>query len=163
ESGGEAQGDRQGTLHEQCAERFSGTDRRHACVERQSEHQQAFRRSVFLSQGAFRWRIAGRSPAAPDGRLKMPRACGLLGLLLVTLTAYPQLGAAREALRVCADPNNMPFSHKDETGIENKLAKLWAEKLGVPLEYTWFPQRLGFLRNTINAPAGDRAGYKCDV
>jgi len=84
-------------------------------------------------------------------------------LLPLVLVVQAPLASARDVLRVCADPNNMPFSHKDETGIENKLAKLWAEKLGVPLEYTWFPQRMGFLRNTLNAPAADRAGYKCDV
>lgn len=87
----------------------------------------------------------------------------LLWLLLVAASVQAPLAAARDALRVCADPNNMPFSHKDETGVENRIAKLWAEKLGVPLEYTWFPQRLGFVRNTLNAPAADRTGYKCDV
>jgi quinoprotein dehydrogenase-associated probable ABC transporter substrate-binding protein len=88
----------------------------------------------------------------------------VVGFLLIVLFAgQTQPAFARDALRVCADPNNLPFSHKDETGLENKLAKLWAEKLGVPLEYTWFPQRMGFLRNTLNAPAADRAGYRCDV
>src|SRR5262245_58899782 len=87
----------------------------------------------------------------------------LLWLLLVAVGVNAPIAAARDALRVCADPNNMPFSHKDETGFENKLAKIWADKLGVPLEYTWFPQRLGFLRNTLNAPAIDRSGFKCDV
>lgn len=93
----------------------------------------------------------------------MHRVHRALWFLLFAIGAHAPFAAARDALRVCADPNNMPFSHKDETGLENKLAKLWADKLGVPLEYTWFPQRLGFLRNTLNAPAGDRAGYKCDI
>jgi quinoprotein dehydrogenase-associated probable ABC transporter substrate-binding protein len=81
-----------------------------------------------------------------------------IGCLQVSLPAV-----ARDVLRVCADPNNLPLSNKDESGLENRIAKIWADKLGVPLEYTWFPQRLGFLRNTLNAPAGDREGYKCDV
>ena len=90
-------------------------------------------------------------------------AYGAVSLLVLALSVQAPIAAARDALRVCADPNNMPFSHNDQTGLENKLAKVWAEKLGVPLEYTWFPQRLGFLRNTLNAPAVDRPGYKCDV
>jgi quinoprotein dehydrogenase-associated probable ABC transporter substrate-binding protein len=93
----------------------------------------------------------------------MPRSYRLLWLLLIAVGIQAPLAAARDVLRVCADPNNLPFSHKDETGIENRIAKVWAEKLGVPLEYTWFPQRLGFVRNTLNAPAADRTGYKCDV
>jgi quinoprotein dehydrogenase-associated probable ABC transporter substrate-binding protein len=96
----------------------------------------------------------------------MSRRASLRGLLLaaaIAALASSPAALARDALRVCADPNNLPFSHKNETGFENKLAKLWADKLGVPLEYTWFPQRLGFLRNTLNAPAPDRPGFKCDV
>lgn len=61
-----------------------------------------------------------------------------------------------EALRVCADPNNLPYSNRAEEGFENRIAELVAEELGVPLEYTWWPQRRGFLRNTL------RKG-KCDV
>ena len=93
----------------------------------------------------------------------MRRVYRLLWLLLLVVGVQAPSAAARDVLRVCADPNNLPFSHKDETGLENRLARIWAEKLGVPLEYAWFPQRLGFLRNTLNAPAGDRAGFKCDV
>jgi len=93
----------------------------------------------------------------------MRRVCRLLWLLLLAIGLQAPYAAARDVLRVCADPNNLPFSHKNETGFENRLAKIWAQKLGVPLEYAWFPQRLGFLRNTLNAPAGDREGFKCDV
>jgi quinoprotein dehydrogenase-associated probable ABC transporter substrate-binding protein len=95
--------------------------------------------------------------------MKMVRAYRLLCVLLVAVGVHAAPAAARDVLRVCADPNNMPFSHKDETGFENRLAKIWAQKLGVPLEYAWFPQRLGFIRNTLNAPAVDRPGFKCDV
>ena len=93
----------------------------------------------------------------------MRRAYRLLYVLLVAIGVQAAPVAARDVLRVCADPNNLPFSHKDETGFENRLAKVWAQKLGVPLEYAWFPQRLGFIRNTLNAPAVDRPGFKCDV
>jgi mxaJ protein len=60
------------------------------------------------------------------------------------------------ALRVCADPNNLPFSDQRERGFENKLAQLLARELGAELQYTWWPARRGFLRTTLNA-------YRCDL
>jgi len=62
----------------------------------------------------------------------------------------------RSALRVCADPANLPFSNKKGEGFENRLAELIAEKLSVPVLYTWFPQATGFIRNTLRA-------HKCDL
>ncbi len=62
----------------------------------------------------------------------------------------------RTALRVCADPANLPFSSKEGTGYENKLADLLGEKLGLPVTYTWFPQTVGFVRRTLRL-------RKCDV
>jgi mxaJ protein len=67
------------------------------------------------------------------------------------------------ALRVCADPNNMPFSNRAREGFEDKIAALVARELGLPLEYEWLPQRLGFYRTALKtydsnlvmaAPAG---------
>jgi mxaJ protein len=57
---------------------------------------------------------------------------------------------ARE-LRVCADPNNLPFSNEQREGFENKIAELIAADLGATVQYTWWAQRRGFLRNTLNA------------
>jgi mxaJ protein len=54
-------------------------------------------------------------------------------------------------LRVCADPNNLPFSNRARQGFENALAELVAHALGRDVAYTWFPQRRGFLRNTLEA------------
>lgn len=59
-------------------------------------------------------------------------------------------------LRVCSDPNNMPFSNQQEQGFENKIAELVARDLGRPVAYFWSPQRRGFIRNTLNA-------QRCDV
>jgi len=53
------------------------------------------------------------------------------------------------AFRVCADPNNLPFSNQKGEGFENKIAELIGKKLGLPVEYTWFAQRRGFFRNTL--------------
>lgn len=64
--------------------------------------------------------------------------------------------AMAEPLRVCSDPNNLPFSNKAGEGFENKIASLIAEDLGREVVYTWFPQRRGFVRNTLKAK-------KCDL
>src|SRR5215212_4521527 len=60
-------------------------------------------------------------------------------------------GAQARELRVCADPNNLPFSNDKGEGFENKLAELVAEELGAELRYTWWAQRRGFLRNTLKS------------
>jgi quinoprotein dehydrogenase-associated probable ABC transporter substrate-binding protein len=59
-------------------------------------------------------------------------------------------------LRVCADPNNMPFSNRQGQGFENRIADLVAREMHRPLAYFWSPQRRGFVRNTLNAE-------RCDV
>lgn len=68
----------------------------------------------------------------------------------------------RTALRVCQDPNNMPFSNIRGEGIENKLAELFGQALGTPVSYYSFPQRMGFIRNTLKfkLPEGD---FPCDI
>ena len=58
--------------------------------------------------------------------------------------------AARE-LRVCADPNNLPFSNRRGEGFENALAALLARDLGATVRYTWWAERRGFFRNTLKA------------
>jgi mxaJ protein len=55
----------------------------------------------------------------------------------------------RTLLRVCADPNNLPFSNRAGEGFENKLAMLVARDLGLQVAYSWWPQRRGFVRNTL--------------
>jgi mxaJ protein len=54
-------------------------------------------------------------------------------------------------LRVCADPNNLPFSNQQLEGFENKLADIVASETKDKLEYTWWAQRRGFFRNTLKA------------
>jgi quinoprotein dehydrogenase-associated probable ABC transporter substrate-binding protein len=79
----------------------------------------------------------------------------------VSLLAPPSRSQTAEAvdhsaLRVCADPNNLPFSNEKGEGFENKIAELLAAELDVPVHYTWFPDSVGFIRNTLNA-------RKCDL
>ncbi len=82
----------------------------------------------------------------------------LLGFSLTGSAATAQTSdlVSTSALRVCADPANYPMSTKEETGFENQLADLVAEKLDLPVQYTWYPMATGFVRNTLTAK-------KCDV
>ena len=66
-----------------------------------------------------------------------------------------KIAASTSALRVCADPNNMPFSNKAGDGFENKIAELIAGDMHLPVEYTWWAQRRGFFRNTLRDGACD--------
>ncbi|WP_411910211.1 substrate-binding domain-containing protein [Mesorhizobium sp. CO1-1-4] len=78
-----------------------------------------------------------------------------LVLLAIGIGMLGSLDAARAAdgreLRVCADPNNMPFSNAAGQGFENKIAQIVAGELGAKLSYTWWAQRRGFVRNTLKA------------
>lgn len=58
--------------------------------------------------------------------------------------------------KVCADPDNMPFSNSKQEGFEDKIAEVLAKDLGKKLTYTYAYYRQGFFRNTINA-------MRCDV
>jgi mxaJ protein len=68
--------------------------------------------------------------------------------------ALPSAAATQE-LRVCADPNNLPYSNQQQEGFENALAKLAANDLGMNLSYFWFPQRHRFFRSTLQAGVCD--------
>jgi mxaJ protein len=91
-------------------------------------------------------RIAPRTPAALAQEASAPRT-----------PAHTRAAAPRtRVLRVCADPNNLPFSNEKHEGFENRIAELVARDLGAELHYTWWAQRRGYVRNTL------RAGL-CDV
>jgi mxaJ protein len=88
------------------------------------------------------------------GGLVIAAVLGVAGT--VAARTYTPNDPWRAPLRVCADPNNMPFSNRQQQGFENRIASLIAADLRVPLEYDWRPQRRGFIRNTLGE--GD-----CDV
>jgi mxaJ protein len=73
--------------------------------------------------------------------------CLLFACVLLAATAQAQ----PHALRVCADPDNLPYSHSDGSGFENRIAQLVARDFGLPLEYAWLPDRRGFVRKTLGA------------
>jgi mxaJ protein len=90
------------------------------------------------------------SSRCPDGprRVVLPLAAlGFAGLLAA---------AAPAPLRVCADPNNLPFSNERREGFENRIAEVLARELHRTLEYTWAPEWRGFIRKTLGAG-------RCDV
>ena len=87
----------------------------------------------------------------------------ILGLAL-SATVFT---ANAEKFKVCADPLNPPYSSNKEDGFENKIASLFAKSLGQELEYFWLPQRIGFIRNSLNAFTDENAveskDFKCDI
>jgi mxaJ protein len=83
------------------------------------------------------------------------RALALVAL--VALTCVPARAEEQaHVLRACADPNDLPFSNDREQGFENRIVRLIAADLGMAVEYAWWAQRRGFIRNTLNAD-------RCDV
>lgn len=80
-----------------------------------------------------------------------------LSLAAVTLPAAAQRAelVTPGELRVCADPSNLPFSNRNKEGFENKIAEIIGADLGVPVAYVWFPQTVGFVRNTLRARVCD--------
>src|ERR1700728_383328 len=76
--------------------------------------------------------------------------------LIASATTIMIGGAANaDALRVCADPNNLPFSDQAASGFENKIVALIARDLGTTVDYTWWAQRRGYVRNTLKANVCD--------
>jgi quinoprotein dehydrogenase-associated probable ABC transporter substrate-binding protein len=95
----------------------------------------------------------------------------LVGLAASFVLAWPVAVLAQQAgdgadlsielvdpkvLRVCADPRNMPFSDEKGGGFENKIAELFAAKLHKKLDYTYYPQAVGFVRVTLGS-------HRCDI
>ncbi len=73
-----------------------------------------------------------------------------------TINSHPRpspqvVTTERHSLRVCSDPNNLPFSNSRLEGFENKIATLLGREMKLPVEYTWWAQRRGFVRNTLKA------------
>jgi mxaJ protein len=79
-----------------------------------------------------------------------------LALILAGIGLCAAAAAAAGDLRICADPNNLPFSNDRQEGFENKIAELLAHDLGMTPRYVWWAQRRGNLRQTLNA-------HQCDV
>jgi mxaJ protein len=86
------------------------------------------------------------------GSWPAPRQVAALALACVMAACSR---APARILRVCADPNNLPFSNRAGEGFENAIAELLAADRHAALEYTWWAERRGFIRNTLSAKACD--------
>ena len=102
-------------------------------------------------------------------RMRMRRRAVAVGVGLAWALGSFATGAAaqdapvkRTELRVCQDPNNLPFSNTKGEGIENRIAEVFGKALNLPVTYYSFPQRLAFARNTLRykLPGQD---YPCDI
>ena len=90
----------------------------------------------------------------------MVRPLGML-LMVCLVVSAPLLGGVSselKPLRVAADPDNMPFTNSKLEGFENRIAELLAEELGTLVEYVWWGQRRGFIRNTLKATLDEGRG-----
>ena len=96
-----------------------------------------------------------------------PNRSGAVALAILLMTAGPVLAQAPglglgaelvdpHVLRVCADPNDLPFSNQAQDGFEDRIAAALAQDLGKKLGFTWQPQVFGFLRLTLD-------DYRCDL
>src|SRR5437762_862736 len=105
----------------------------------------AFFTGTVAYNGGFSVRRIGSSPSARlsrdvENQSPSPSA-----------SATQQRPGDPATLRVCADPNNMPFSNRREEGFENRIAQLVGLDLHQRIQYFWQPQRRGFVRTTISA------------
>lgn len=107
-----------------------------------------------------------------DGSL-LQRARRLAAAAACLMTACVLVGAASRAnaqdspakrteLRVCQDPNNLPFSNTKGEGIENRIADVFGKALDLPVTYFSFPQRLAFIRNTLRYRLPGEE-FRCDL
>lgn len=104
---------------------------------------------------------------SPDPRSR--RSSSLVAAAIAIAVAGPAATAQEpaftppRALKVCVDPNNLPFSNDKGEGFENRIAQLIARDLGLPLEVFYYPQRINIVRNTIRYKLPNESEYRCDL
>ncbi len=100
--------------------------------------------------------------------MTLMRVLSKITLGLILSTSFVSAGEfqplrGQTAVRVCADAYNLPYSNNKLEGFDNKIAAIIGEELGLPVEYYWFPQRIGFGRNTIKKVDNDTGKFLCDL
>src|SRR5215510_14238685 len=88
-------------------------------------------------------------------KLTLAARLAVVPVLLCSLSGRAPAEDAKQ-LRVCGDPNNLPFSNEKLEGIENKIADVVAKDLGLKLVYTWWPHQRGVIKRVLNT-------RRCDV
>ena len=103
-----------------------------------------------------------RHPAAAAVSIMAALASALVLAVFAHTAQAQDKPAERKELRVCQDPNNLPFSNTSGEGIENRIAQVFGKALNLPVTYYSFPQRLAFIRNTLRykLPGAD---FPCDI
>jgi quinoprotein dehydrogenase-associated probable ABC transporter substrate-binding protein len=91
------------------------------------------------------------------------RLCALFVLIALGAQSAAQEEFSPRALRVCQDPNNLPFSNEGGEGFENRIASLLAKNMNLPLEQVWYPQRINIVRNTLRYKLPGMSDYRCDL
>ena len=108
-----------------------------------------------------------RSPVPRSKRSSSGIGSLLIGLALVAITnaatAQEEPFEKPRALKVCDDPNNLPFSNDKGEGFENRIAQMLARNLDLPLEVFYYPQRINIVRNTIRYKLPNESEYRCDL
>jgi quinoprotein dehydrogenase-associated probable ABC transporter substrate-binding protein len=108
-----------------------------------------------------------RSPVHRSKRSSSWIGAALAAFALITIggsaTAQDEPFEKPRALKVCDDPNNLPFSNDRGEGFENKIAKILARNLGLSLEVFYYPQRINIVRNTIRYKLPNESEYRCDL
>jgi quinoprotein dehydrogenase-associated probable ABC transporter substrate-binding protein len=102
------------------------------------------------------------APAESTGPVAAPPPAPQPTEIPAAATGAPTVDPSK-VLRVCADPHSLPSSSIDAAGYENKIAELFAGSLGRTVAYEWFPQRMGFIRNTLRNNDTPDGRYKCDL
>ena len=85
-----------------------------------------------------------------DRKLTILALLAVMGAIVAVGCGPARAATTTRELRVCSDPNNLPFSNERREGFENKIADLVARDLNARLSYVWWAQRRGFVRNTLN-------------
>jgi quinoprotein dehydrogenase-associated probable ABC transporter substrate-binding protein len=99
-------------------------------------------------------KLEAAKPAQPTAAPAKPAAAS---------PAQPAAANPSKALKVCADPDNLPQSDQNGAGYENEIARALARDLGKSVQYTFFPQRMGFVRNTLKGRDEATGEFKCDL
>lgn len=94
-------------------------------------------------------------PGDPMTKHALARRLTIVSVVLCALSGRAPADAVKE-LRVCGDPNNLPFSNEKLEGIENKIAEVVAKDLGMTVAYTWWPHQRGLVKRVLNTG-------QCDV
>src|ERR1044071_524384 len=103
-----------------------------------------------------RWGLLMLWPTCPITQRKAECSMSFRCLSVIFFLCISLKAGERRVLRVCADPNNLPFSNQAGDGLENHLANLIAKELNAEVSYTWWTETKSFIKNSLGE-------NQCDV